>query len=107
MAVAFKVRLEDGMEVGPLDGEMMRSWYQQGLIQSDTQIRAKGTKRWVRLSDTFDISDWGPASTGKAGGRPRPEDLEGIEAGDDEIEDAPPQAWRTYFACAVFFVLAV
>ena len=32
-AAAFKVRLEDGMEVGPLDGEMLRSWYQQGLIK--------------------------------------------------------------------------
>jgi hypothetical protein len=106
MAAAFKVRLEDGMEVGPLDGEMLRSWYQQGLIKRNSEIRAKGSKRWVRLSDTFDISDWGPA-TPSAGGRPRAEDLAGLDADDEElIDDAAPQTWRTYVACALFFLLA-
>ncbi len=106
MAVAFKVRLEDGMEVGPLDGEMLRSWYQQGLVKRDTQIRAKGTKRWVRLADTFDITDWGP-STGSGRGRPGPEDLAALDTDEEELIDAGPQTWRTYFACAVFFVLAL
>src|SRR6187549_2474987 len=88
---AFKVRLEDGMEVGPLDAEMLRSWYQQGLIKRDSEIRAKGSKRWVRLSDTFDISDWGP-STSAAGGRPRTEDLAGLEGDEEEVfDDAGPQ----------------
>ena len=105
MAGPFKVRLEDGMEVGPLDGEMLRSWYQQGLITREAKIRAKGSKQWVRLVDTFDISDWGAAG-GSGRGKPGPEDLAGIEADDEGFEDAGPQTWRTYFACALFFLLA-
>lgn len=111
MAGPFKVRLEDGMEVGPLDGEMMRSWFQQGLIGGDTEIRAKGSKRWVRLRDTFDISDWGASSasggSGRGHGRPAPEDLEGLDADAEGFEDGGPQTWRTYFACALFFLLAL
>jgi len=38
----YKVRLDDGMEVGPLDGEMIRSWYQQGMVNPDTALRAQG-----------------------------------------------------------------
>ncbi len=109
MAGPFKVRLEDGMEVGPLDGEMLRSWYQQGLITREAKIRAKGSKQWVRLVDTFDISDWGAAggsARGSARGKPGPEDLAGLDADDEEFEDVGPQTWRTYLACALFFLLA-
>jgi hypothetical protein len=107
MAGPFKVRLEDGMEVGPLDGEMLRSWYQQGLITRGSEIRAKGSKRWVRLSDTFDISDWG-ASGGSPSAKSgtQPEDLADSSGDDEGFEDAGPQTWRTYFACGLFFLLA-
>ena len=97
------------MEVGPLDGEMLRSWYQQGLITREAKIRAKGSKQWVRLVDTFDISDWGAAggsARGSARGKPGPEDLAGIEEDDEGFEDVGPQTWRTYLACALFFLLA-
>ena len=97
------------MEVGPLDGEMLRSWYQQGLITREAKIRAKGSKQWVRLEDTFDISDWGPAggsARGSARGKPGPEDLAGLEGDDEGFEDVGPQTWRTYLACALFFLLA-
>ncbi len=93
---AYKVRLEDGMEVGPLDGEMLRSWYQQGMINPDTTMRAQGSKKWVRLADTFDIADWGEPH----GASPKAEEeLEALEA-------EARQTWRTYFACALFFLLA-
>lgn len=92
----YKVRLEDGMEVGPLDGEMIRSWFQQGMVSPDTKIRAQGSKRWVRLADTFEVGDWGEPH----GASPEAEaELESMEA-------EARQGWRTYFACALFFVLA-
>jgi len=93
---AYKVRLEDGMEVGPLDGEMIRSWYQQGMVNPDTLIRAQGSKRWVRLADTFEVASWGEphAASPKAA-----QELEAMEA-------EARQTWRTYFACALFFLLA-
>jgi len=110
MAGPFKVRLEDGMEVGPLDGEMLRSWYQQGLINRETKIRAKGSKQWVRLVDTYDISGWGAA--GSAGGSSpgastRADDVDGTEEGAGDLGDPGRQTWRTYFSCGLFFLLAV
>ena len=56
---AYKVRLDDGMEVGPLDGEMIRSWFQQGMVNPETLLKPQGSKRWVRLADTFEVDDWG------------------------------------------------
>ena len=99
---AYKVRLEDGMEVGPLDGEMLRSWYQQGMIKPQTKIRAQNSKRWVALSDTFDISDWEPAAGSAAGRAAAQEELEELEA----AEGYAPQVWRTFMACALFLLAA-
>lgn len=94
----YKVRLEDGMEVGPLDGEMIRSWYQQGMVNPDTALRAQGSKRWVRLADTFETGSWGePQGTASPA----------AEEERDAFEAEARQAWRTYFACALFFLLAL
>lgn len=93
----YKVRLEDGMEVGPLDGEMIRSWYQQGMVNPDTPLRAQGTKRWVRLADTFEVASWGEPQ------RASPQAEEELAA----MESEARQTWRTYFACALFFLLAL
>src|SRR5688500_6752901 len=111
MAGAFKVRLEDGMEVGPLDGEMIRSWYQQGMIKRDTKIRAKGSKQWVRLGDTFDVSDWGTDSSpatasARAAARAAGVDVYDGDDEDVEYEEPGPQTWRTFVACRLFFLLA-
>ena len=100
---AYKVRLEDGMEVGPLDGEMLRSWYQQGMINAQTKIRAQNSRRWVKLGDTFETADWGPSSATAAGRAAAEEELEALEA----AEGYAPQTWRTFMACALFFLLAV
>jgi hypothetical protein len=94
---AYKVRLEDGMEVGPLDGEMIRSWYQQGMVNPETLLRPQGSKRWVRLADTFEVGDWGEPHGAS------PEAAEELQAFEAEAR----QTWRTYFACALFFLLAV
>ena len=96
---AYKVRLEDGSEMGPLDMEMLRSWYQQNLINRDSKVRRTNGKQWVRLGDAVDISSWG--ATGGTKGR----DAEA----DDEVEevyDYGPQTWRIYVASVFFFLVA-
>ena len=103
MAAAFKVKLQDGTEMGPLDMDMMRSWYQQGLINRDSQVRPSGQKRWVRLGDTVDIQDWAPA--GGTSPRARADDESEAE-GDELYEPAGPQNWRFYLASLMFFGLA-
>src|SRR6188474_1317071 len=95
---AFKVRLEDGSEMGPLDMEMLRSWYQQGLVTRVSQVRRTNGKQWVPLADAVDISAWGPAG----GTKGRKEEAE------EEIEEygVDPQRWRIFLASVLFFLVA-
>jgi hypothetical protein len=97
---AFKVRLKDGSEMGPLDIEMMHSWYQQGLIHRDSMVRLTGKKRWIELHDAVDISDWG-ASGGTKGRAAEAEEV--FDDGDLEYD---PQHWRVYCASVLFFLIA-
>jgi hypothetical protein len=95
---AFKVRLNDGSEMGPLDIQMLRSWYQQGLVNRESKVRPSGSKQWVPLFKAVNIEDWGAA--GGTGGRgPREESEE-----DDLAPDS--QVWRTFTASALFFLIA-
>ena len=69
MASGLKVRLEDGSEVGPLEMAMVRSWYEQGLINADSAVQRAGSKTWTKLSQAVDLRAWGNfavASTKKA-----------------------------------------
>jgi hypothetical protein len=95
---AFKVRLEDGSEMGPLDMEMLRSWYQQGLVTRGSKVRRTNGKQWVPLVDAVDISAWGPAGGTKGREEEAEEELE--EYSDD------PQRWRIFLASVLFFVVA-
>ncbi len=52
----FKVKISDGSVVGPLDPDMLKSWYEQGLIDRQTPVLPAGTKSWRRLEDVFDVS---------------------------------------------------
>jgi hypothetical protein len=104
LAATFKVRLEDDVEVGPLDAEMLRSWWQQGMVKRDTLVRQVSpapSKRWVRLGDVFDISDWG----GAGGSRSRGRHAAAADAEDDETTDDGPERWRFYLAG--LFLLAI
>ena len=96
---AYKVRLEDGSEMGPLDPEMLRSWYQQGLINRESKVRLAGGKSWSRLIDVVDISSWGAAGGTKGRGEAEAED-EYEELSDD------PQRWRIFMASVLFFLVA-
>lgn len=53
----FKVKISDGSVVGPLDDDMVRSWYEQGLINAETPVLPPGSKKWVRLRDASDLSE--------------------------------------------------
>src|SRR6266852_2849782 len=97
MAKGFRVRLDDGSEMD-LDSDMVRSWYDQGLIQGSTPMRAPGSKNWKRMDEVVEMRGWkGPP--GGAGG-----------AGDDDDEEAAgpagPQKWRSYVASALLFAAA-
>ena len=96
---AYKVRLEDGSEMGPLDMEMMRSWYQQGLIARDSKVRRTNGKQWVPLIDAVDISSWGAAGGTKGGAAESEDEVE-------ELYDYSPQTWRMFVASALFFLVA-
>jgi hypothetical protein len=97
MAKGFRVRLDDGSEMD-LDSDMVRSWYDQGLIQGSTPMRAPGSKNWKRMDEVVEMRGW-KDSPGRAGG-----------AGDDDDEEAAgpagPQKWRSYVASALLFVAA-
>lgn len=101
---AYKVRLKDGVEVGPLDVQMMRSWYEQGMISRDSPVRPTGRKQWVRLIDAVDISDWGAAG-GSAVARARPGGEREAD-GDVVVTAGPAQRWRLFLGSVLFFAAA-
>jgi hypothetical protein len=96
-AVAFKVKLSDGTEMGPLDVEMLRSWYQQGLVTRESKVRRNGTKSWQRLFEVVDTQGWGAAGDTAA--------VDG-ETDDDDLGVDDPQTWRTFAASVLLFLIA-
>jgi hypothetical protein len=72
---------------------MLRSWYEQGMIDDSSPILGPGVPRWTPLARAVDVSDW-PAPAGARGGD-----------GDDEVETLGPQRWRTRLG-GVLLVLA-
>jgi hypothetical protein len=57
MSAGFKVKISDGSVVGPLDPEMVQSWFEQGLIDRDTPVLAPSARQWKRLKDVVDLGD--------------------------------------------------
>jgi hypothetical protein len=96
MAKGFRVRLDDGSEMD-LDSDMVRSWYDQGLIQGSTPMRAPGSKNWKRMDEVVEMRGWR-----QSGG------AEASDEGDEEEAAGPagPQRWRSYVASALLFVAA-
>jgi hypothetical protein len=90
------VRLDDGSEMD-LDSDMVRSWYDQGLIQGSTPMRAPGSKNWKRMDEVVEMRGWKQSS-----------ERAGSAGSDDDEEAGPagPQRWRSYFASALLFVAA-
>jgi hypothetical protein len=94
VAKGYKVKTRDGTQLGPLDDEMLRSWYEQGMIGDDSLILGPGIPRWTPLARAVDVSGWTPP----AGARRRGDF-------DEEAEGGGPQRWRTRLA-GVLLVLA-
>jgi hypothetical protein len=55
----YKVRLDDGSEIGPLDLASVRSWFNDGLINPESQVLTPGSRRWAPLRQAIDIRAWG------------------------------------------------
>jgi hypothetical protein len=95
MAKGFRVRLDDGSEMD-LDSDMVRSWYDQGLIHDRTPMRAPGSKNWKRMDEVVEMRGW------KQSGRP--------DADEGDVEEAAgpagPQKWRSYVASVLLFAAA-
>src|SRR5262245_9215574 len=117
MAAGYKVRLGDGSEIGPLDTDMVRSWYQGGLIDADSPVQRAGTNRWTTLGEAVDLKGWGGGSGKKSGGKKaiRSKDASGgrsaradsDDAGGVTINRALNETWGTRLAGVLFFVLAL
>lgn len=58
----YKVRLSDGIEVGPLDRDTLRSWYEQGMVGEQSPVLPTGAKRWVLLAEAVDTRGWKPSA---------------------------------------------
>jgi hypothetical protein len=96
MAKGFRVRLDDGSEMD-LDDDMVRSWYEQGLIKDTTPMRAPGSKTWKRMDQVVELRGW------KSGGQGGAADEDMYE---EEAPPAGPDKWRSYVASGLMFVLA-
>jgi hypothetical protein len=119
MAAGYKVRLGDGSEIGPLDMDMVRSWYQGGLIDADSPVQRAGTNRWTTLGEAVDLKSWGGGSSSKKSGGSgkkaiRSKDASGRSAradsddsGDVTINLALNETWGTRLAGVLFLVLAL
>ena len=101
MAKQHKVRLPDGIEIGPVDLDTLRSWYEGGTIKKDSMVLPVGSKQWIRLMDAVQIDHWQmPSPVPHRGART-------AAAPTHRQEDAPPpQRWRTVLAGALLLLAA-
>jgi hypothetical protein len=90
----FRVRLNDGSEMD-LDSDMVRSWYEQGLIHENTPMRAPGSRNWQRMDEVVEMRGW-----------KQPDRSSRSEDGDEDEEEAGPQKWRSYVASGLLFGFA-
>jgi hypothetical protein len=104
MTAGYKVKLEDASIVGPLDLDMLRSWYEQGLVNRDTPVLATGARRWVKLSDVpeFGHVPRGRSKTERAGRSAEVEE----EAEYEEESSSSPRAARFGRVLAGAFLIA-
>jgi hypothetical protein len=62
MSDAYKVRLEDGSEYGPVDADTLRLWYDEGRISKKTLVlRPEGA--WSMLSEVLGLGAPPPETT--------------------------------------------
>lgn len=98
----LKVRLDDGSEVGPMDLEMVRTWFQHGLLTRDSLVQRRASTRWVRLSEAVDLSRW--PSSGAPAGRPR--GARAVAAARPDVPPGDEPRWSLLVASGLFALLA-
>jgi hypothetical protein len=107
MAQQHKVRLSDGIELGPVDVTTLRSWFEGGTIQKHSMVQPVGSKKWVRLMDAVKIDGWQMPERGghkgkKSSGSANQDSASTAAAPHERPAGAPPR-WRTVLA-AVFML---
>ncbi len=94
----YKVRLGDGSEIGPMDLDAVRNWYNQGLLESTSPVLKPGTKNWTTLAEVIELVD---LRTPRRGGSVATDD-------EEEDEDYGPVSylWPMRVASVLLFVAA-
>src|SRR5262245_5993799 len=106
MAQLHKVRLSDGIELGPVDVATLRSWFEGGTIQKHSMVQPVGSKKWVQLMDVVQIDSWRmPERSGQKGKKSSGSAKEGSAAADGgpnaQRAGGPPPRWRTVLAAVL------
>jgi hypothetical protein len=50
-AKGYKIKMDDGSEVGPMTLEAVEGWYRQGLVKHDNMVQRPDSYKWVPLSE--------------------------------------------------------
>ncbi len=116
MAKGYKIRLDDGSEIGPMDLQAVKDWLAQGLITKESMVQRPGANRWARAAEVLDLKDLGGRSAtapAARGARPAAPST-GKSTAAARSASAPRvatssggQAWRTIVAGGLFFFGAV
>lgn len=97
-----KVRLPDGIELGPVGQDTLRGWFEAGTVKKDTQVQPVGSRRWSRLVDALNIGGWQMPSP--AGARSR-KGTAGAAASAHAVAE-PAERWRMGLAVVLFVLSA-
>lgn len=71
MAQGLIVRLGDGSEIGPLGRDDLRSWFENGLITSDSMVKRPDSARWTTLGREIDVTLWTSLAAAKRSAAPQ------------------------------------
>jgi hypothetical protein len=87
---AYKVRISDGSEIGPMDLAALKTWYAQGLIDGDSPVMRSGSRQWVSLRTLPEFKN----APGRSGGRrkskkaaPADDAAEAEDAGETSLDE--------------------
>ena len=73
MAQGLIVRLGDGSEIGPLGRDDLRSWFERGLITSDSMVKRPESARWTTLGQEIDVTLWRSLAAAHRAATPQPQ----------------------------------
>ncbi|HEY2945197.1 MAG TPA: DUF4339 domain-containing protein [Vicinamibacteria bacterium] len=63
MADGYKIKMDDGTQVGPMTLESLEGWFRQGMVRHDNLVQRPGSYNWVPLSEVLarDLKKAAPA----------------------------------------------